>query len=177
VIPLADPSFTLPKIPLKQNVVVNPPPVQIEMAEIVEQADAIVLEKIEDGKWEDEPLKERPVIELNPANLGLAMAAFAEKLNPSASALIRMFQPVIAGNEVKVSMNKANINLTDGIKVEWQRFLREYFNSRDLILTIIEDESVVKNKVAYTQREQLDELVKEYPLVKDLLKKLNLKLK
>jgi len=157
-------------------------PIQIEIAEIIEASDAAVQAKIEAAKEETlETLSEvnepQAVIELNDVNLKAAMLAFAFSLSPSAAALVKMFLPKIEVYDVVLSMQKANINLIEPIKVEWQRFLRDYFSNRQITLVINEDNTVIAQTKAYTQREQLDEIVKENPIVIDLMKRLNLKLK
>ncbi len=173
----------MPKLPVKENV--GKPialPIQIEIAEIIEAADAAVQAKLEAAKEEAiETLAEvnepKTAVELNDVNLKAAMHAFAATLSPSTAALVKMFIPKIVVYDIVVSMQKANINLVEPIKVDWQRYLRDYFSNREITLVINEDNTVIAQTRAYTQREQLDEIVKENPIVIDLMKRLNLKLK
>lgn len=172
----------MPKLPVKGNIGKSTaPPIQIEIAEIIEASDAANIQKIEALKEGDDSSNHvnepKAVIELNDANLKAAMVAFASTLSPSTAALVKMFQPKIEVYDIKISMQKANINLIEPIKVDWQRFLREHFSNRQITLVITEDNTVVAQTKAYTQKEQLDEIIKENPLVLDMLRKFNLKLK
>lgn len=182
-IPLADANFSLPKLPVKEHIGKSTaPPIQMEIAEIIETTDAAVQAKLEAAKEEaietaaivNEP---KAGIELNDEHLKAAMHAFAATLSPSTAALVKMFQPKINVYDIIISMQKANINLIEPIKVDWQRFLRDYFSNRQITLVINEDNTVIAQTKAYTQREQLDEIIKENPIVLDLLKRLSLKLK
>ncbi|MDI1232849.1 MAG: hypothetical protein PSX81_01055 [bacterium] len=181
-IPLADSNFSLPKLPLKHNLGKQAPPIQIEIAEIIEASDEAVKIKLEfikeeESLYSDRTNEPKATIELNDLNLKAAMSAFAASLSPSTAALVKMFQPRIDVYDIKISMQKGNINLIEPIKIEWQRFLRDHFSNRQLTLVISEDNTVIQQTRAYTQREQLDEIIKENPIVLDLLKTLNLKLK
>jgi hypothetical protein len=173
----------LPKLPVKENIG-KPiaPPIQIEIAEIIEAADAAVQAKLEAAKEEAietmaEVNEPKAAIELNDVNLKTAMHAFAVIFSSFTAALVKMFLPKIEVYDIVISMQKANINLIEPIKVDWQRFLRDYFTNRQITLVINEDNTVIAQTKAYTQREQLDEIVKENPIVLDLMKRLNLKLK
>ncbi len=162
--------------------VVPPPAVQIGIAEIIEQSDANVLEKIEatkEASVQNSNIVSEPTtkVEFNDQNLKAAIHAFAATVPPSTSALVKMFNLKINIYDVNVAMHKSNINLIEPIKIEWQRFLRDYFGNREITLVITEDNTVIQQTKAYTQKEQLDEIIKENPLALDLLKKLNLKLK
>ncbi len=158
------------------------------IAEIVEESDHIIQEKIQDiadieeekaidSQMVKEPEVKETGIPINEKAAKEAFAAFAQNQTPSMAALIKMFSPKTVGDEIIVTMHKANMNLTEPIKISWQLFLRDYFNSNKLVLNLVEDDSVIEQTVAYTQREQLEELAKNNPLMRDLIKKLNLKLK
>src|SRR6185369_15109191 len=90
--------------------------------------------------------QEGPLQMVLPDNSGLkeAFMAFALTKSPSMAALIKMFEPTIEGNEVKVRMHKANINLTEPIKIEWQLFIRQYFKHENLVLTLVEDTTIIQ---------------------------------
>lgn len=149
------------------------------MAEIIEDSDQSVKEKeIEITEPNTDTLvSEKAYPAFTEANVNSAFASFSGKFSISTATLIKMYPPLLGNNEVSIKMHKANINLLEPIKVEWQAFLRDYFGNKQLTLTIIEDDEIIKNTKAYTPREQLEELAKENPLVKELVKKLNLKLK
>ncbi len=149
------------------------------MAEIIEDADQIIKEKVTEiaETIAPETVIEKTYPEFTEANVTKAFANFSGKFSISTATLIKMYPPILGDNEVSIKMHKANINLLEPIKVEWQVFLKDYFGNRQLILTIIEDDEIIKNTKAYTSREQLEELASENPLVKELVKKLNLKLK
>lgn len=174
-LPLAEPDYTLPKLPVKNQPL---PPVQASIAEIVEEADQIIAEKeSEDITPETESVSTDAAPLLSTENLKEAFEKFSKNFSASTAALIKMYTPQLSGNEVIVKMHKANINLLEPVKIEWQAFLKSYFDNNKIVLNIIEDDEIVKVAKAYTQREQLEEMAKENPLVKELVKKLNLKLK
>ncbi len=175
---LAPASFSLPKIPqklTKQEL----PPVQLAMAEIVEHADEIqvseLLAKIVQEPEIQKEYKAHILFEIE--NVKTAFYQYAEKLSPSIKPLVRMVLPTINGNNVAVKLTAQQIEMIDKIKVEWQSYLREYFNLPNIFLEIIEDKEIDTTRKAYTSKEQLDELVIENPILIDLIQKFNLKIK
>ncbi len=176
---LAPSSFSLPKIPQKDTVKKEPPPVQLAMAEIVEQADEIQLEQlihnvVEESKTENNYTASKP---LDVENAKQAFHIFAEKLSPSLKPLIRLLEPEIKGNNIAVKLTAQQIEMTEKIKVDWQFFLRQYFNLQSLFLEIRENNEIDTTRKAYTAKEQLDEMIAENPNILALIQKFNLKIK
>lgn len=176
---LAPSSFSLPKIPQKEVLKKELPPVQLAMAEIIEQVDNIQLEQlientVTESKIENEYIASTPfVLE----NVKQAFHQFAEKLSPSIKPLIRLVEPEIKGNNVAVKLTAQQIEMTEKIRVEWQSFLRQYFNLQTLFLEIIENDEIDTTRKAYTSKEQLDEMIAENPNILALIQKFNLKIK
>lgn len=154
------------------------------IAEIIEETDGYVKEKT--AETFDHEVNEPsiqgnaelpPSIMLDNQSTKAAFKAFAALQSPSTSALISLFEPETTGNEIKVHMHKANMNMIEPIKVEWQKFLREHLQFDNLVLSLIEDDSVMEQTKAFTPREHLEELIRTNPAMREFVKKFNLKLK
>lgn len=168
----------LPKIPVR-TIHVPGPPTQLSIAEIVEEADLIHREV---SQPETEPmLSEEPEISLAPAfntdNISKAFEIFAGRQKVSIISLIKLLIPAIEDQTVIVTLTRQQEEFIGDIKIQWQAFLREYFNNNKIVLQIrIDDQAATKIK-AYTQAEQFQEMLEENEVFRQLVTKLKLKLK
>jgi hypothetical protein len=149
------------------------------MAEIIEEADD-EHEKIK--VQESEPIiagepEIRTGPELNAENAARACDLFAEKQKIAIRPLIKMLIPSIDGLVVIITMTRQQEEFIGDIKIQWQVFLREYFNNHSIILQIRINEEADTKRKAYTQAEQFQEMLNENDLFKQLVNRLKLKLK
>lgn len=174
---LADKTFTLPKIPLKNS---KPavPPIQLSIAEIVEEADSVEQKKhlhehtdpvIEPG------LRTAPSFDTD--NVSKAFALFAEKQKVSVISLIKLLIPRLDGNTVIVTLTKQQEEFIGDLKIEWQAFLRNHFEDKSITFQISIDDKANTKRKAYTQAEQFDEMMQENELFRQMVNRLKLKLK
>lgn len=173
---LADKSFKLPKIPRKTEAL----PVQLSMAEIVEEADKFA-EAIQQNVIDLNPELEKPItsiqVELNTDSIKKAMEMFASKQKVSLVPLIKLLIPEISNKQISLTMTKQQEEFIGGLKVEWQAFLKQYFNDNDITLNFIIDEKAITTRQAYTSSEQFEEMLAEYELFRKMVNQFKLKLK
>lgn len=158
---------------------VIPPPVQLSMAEIIEQSDALASEKEDEVESEAEQTDDSGKIypELNAENLKKANNVFAEKQKVSIVSLVKLLEPQLSGEVVIITMTKQQEEFIGDIKIEWQSHFRSYFNNRKLILQIHTDEHIETKRQAYTPSEQFHEMLNENNLFRNMVQKFKLKLK
>lgn len=171
---LADKSFSLPKIPQKHEVSI--PPVQLSMAEIIEEVDHLIEAKQEEEiEIQIEPGAIIPVLSVE--ELIKCNAIFAEQQKVSIVSLIKLIQPVLNGHQVIIKLTKQQEEFIGDIKISWQAHLREYFKDRNLTLNIVIDEVSETKKVAYTPSEQFREMLDSNADFRKLVNTFKLKLK
>jgi hypothetical protein len=175
---LADDSFTLPKIPKKTVV----PPVQLSMAEIVEESDKKLDLEEDDSivELKDETYKIADNLALRALdieNVSKAFELFAVKQKVSIISLIKMLIPEIKGNQISVTMTKQQEEFIGDIKISWQAFLKSYFKNPEITFNIEIDKQANTKIKAYTAGEQYEELLNENPLFKKMVNQFKLKLK
>jgi hypothetical protein len=151
----------------------------LSIAEIIEESDKVHQEISE---VETEPmLSEEPEIkiypEFNAENTSKAFEIFAARQKVSIISLIKLLIPAIEGRTVIVTLTRQQEEFIGDIKIQWQAFLREYFNLQNIVLQIrIDDQANTKIK-AYTQAEQFQEMLDEHETFRLLVTRLKLKLK
>jgi hypothetical protein len=177
---LADKSFVLPKIPIK-NQTASPPSIQLSIAEIVEEADkehGKVLEELdEETELVVETVSQSLVPDFNMENIGKAFALFADKQKVSIVSLIKLLIPALEGDVVIVTMTRQQEEFIGDIKIQWQAFLRNHFKNNSIILQIKIDEQAETHRKAYTPSEQFQEMLNENETFRQLVTRLKLKLK
>lgn len=175
---LADKSFALPKIPKKHDLVI--PPVQLSIAEIVEEADKAILEKEYEKEEEielqpSEPSRIYPVLTVD--EVIKANAQFAEKQKVSLISLIKLLIPALDQKQVIITLTKQQEEFIGELKIEWQAFLRQYFNDRGITILIRIDEQAETKRQAYTPSEQFQEMLDDHENFRKLVQLFKLKLK
>lgn len=173
---LADKSFQLPKIPQKHEVTI--PPVQLSIAEIIEEVDHNLEIKLEEAKEEEIVIEPGSIVPLlSVEELLKCNAIFAEKQKVSIVPLIKLLQPSLEGNQVIIRLTKQQEEFIGDIKISWQAHLREYFKDRSLTLQIRIDEVSETKKVAYTPSEQFREMLDSNDSFRKFVNTFKLKLK
>lgn len=153
------------------------------MAEIVEQADleAQVIEEskaVEVDKPAEDDLQAGMVrVELNRENLIKAFSLFAAKQKVSLVSLIRLLIPEVNGDQVSVTMTRQQEEFIGEIKIDWQAYLKQYFNNPSITLQFIIDDTANTKRQAYTASEQFDEMLNEHELFRKMVNQFKLKLK
>lgn len=153
------------------------------MAEIVEQADleahAIEEELADDtDKAAEEEIQAGIInVELNRDNLVKAFSLFAGKQKVSLVSLIRLLIPEVNGDQVSVTMTRQQEEFIGEIKIDWQAYLKQYFNNPAITLQFIIDETANTKRQAYTASEQFDEMLNEHELFRKMVNQFKLKLK
>ncbi|NQW42136.1 MAG: hypothetical protein HQ463_01725 [Bacteroidetes bacterium] len=150
------------------------------IAEIIEHSDEMALEEelvAMEVADEDYKVDAKIFPTLTLENAKIALTEFSDKQTPALKTLLKMVDFEIEGNNLVVKLSLQQMEMTDKIKVEWQSFLRQYFNLKNLFLLIKESEDEITTRKAYTAREQLDEMLIENPELMSFIQKFNLKLK
>lgn len=176
---LADNNFKLPKIPKKHEVSV--PPVQLSIAEIIEESDKTVSEKLEEVEitatenQDFEPKVLIPVLTID--EVKAANAQFADRQKVSLISLIKLLNPILDQYQVIITLTKQQEEFIGELKIEWQAFLRQYFNDKRITLHIRIDEAADTRRQAYTPSEQFQEMLDENENFRKFVQKFKLKLK
>ena len=173
---LADKTLSFPKIPKKNTGA----PLQISSAEILEKEEDIPVKEIE-AQIEKlvQEISEELVIapELNQENTVKAFALFAAKQKVSIVSLIKILIPAIIGKQVVVTMTVQQEEFIGEIKIDWQAFLKKYFNDTEITLQFAIDQTANTTRKAYTASEQYEETLNESEIFRSLVNKFKLKLK
>lgn len=155
------------------------PPVQLSIAEIVEDADKAIKEKALEEEAEvetyHEPDKIIPVLTVD--EIIKANAQFAEKQKVSLVSLIKILVPALEQKQVIITLTRQQEEFIGELKIEWQAFLRQYFGDRGITLQIKIDEQAETKRQAYTPSEQFQEMLDENENFKKLVQMFKLKLK
>ena len=155
------------------------PPVQLSIAEIVEDADKAIKEKAIEEEAEvetyHEPDKIIPVLTVD--EIIKANAQFAEKQKVSLVSLIKILVPALEQKQVIITLTRQQEEFIGELKIEWQAFLRQYFVDRGITLQIKIDEQAETKRQAYTPSEQFQEMLDENENFKKLVQMFKLKLK
>lgn len=159
-----------------------PPPIQLSIAEIVEEADHIAQEEKEKEADESTNLVQTEITgriypDFNVDNVIKSNAVFADKQKVSIISLIKLLIPVIESKQVIVTLTKQQEEFIGDVKIEWQAHLREYFNDRTITLLIRTDDNVETKRQAYTPSEQFREMMDENETFRKMVQKFKLKLK
>ncbi len=173
---LAEKTLSFPKIP-KKGVGI---PIQISSAEILEKEEDIPIKEIE-AKIEEviETITDEVIIapELNQENVVKAFALFAVKQKVSIVSLIKLLIPEIKGKQVVVTMTVQQEEFIGEVKIDWQAFLKKYFNDAEITLQFAIDETANTTRKAYTASEQYEETLNESEIFRAMVNKFKLKLK
>lgn len=169
---LADPGYILPKIPKKENV-----PLQVSMAEIIEESDQISAIK-NHGAEELQESGQNQTLEtpdFNLENIKKSFAIFAEKQKVSLISLIKLLIPELDEKEIIITLTRQQEEYIGNLKIEWQAWLRDWFSDPSITLQIKIDDSAHTARKAYTPKEQFDELMAENEHFRKMVRLFNLK--
>lgn len=153
------------------------------MAEIVEQADleANAIEENQNDEAEkpaEDQVQDGAIrVELNHDNLVKAFSLFAAKQKVSLVSLIRLLIPEVNGDQVSVTMTRQQEEFIGEIKIDWQAYLKQYFNNPSITLQFIIDDTANTKRQAYTASEQFDEMLNENEMFRKMVNQFKLKLK
>ncbi len=150
------------------------------MAEIVEEADKSAenhLKETEEENQETEKVLTQVTVELNRDNLLKAFGLFAGRQKVSIMPLIKLLIPELTGKQVNVTMTKQQEEFIGDIKIDWQAFLKQYFNDPEITLLFTIDEKANTKRQAYTAAEQFEEMLGENELFRKMVNQFRLKLK
>lgn len=172
---MADKSLSFPKIPKKNS----GPPIQISSAEILEKKEDIPIEIRDDQIKPAIEQTDSVVIapELNIENASKAFSLFASKQKVSVVSLIKLLIPKIQDKQITVTLTLQQEEFIGDIKIDWQAFLKRYFNDQDITLTFAIDETADTKRKAYTAGEQYEETINNNEIFKTMVNKFKLKLK
>ena len=172
---MADKSLSFPKIPKKNTGI----PIQISSAEILEKEEDIPLINLEETiESIVEEISEVVVApELNTENVSKAFVMFAVKQKVSIVSLIKLLIPEIKGKQVLVTMTVQQEEFIGEVKIDWQAFLKKYFNDSSITLQFAIDETANTTRKAYTASEQFEETMNEHEIFRSMVNKFKLKLK
>jgi hypothetical protein len=175
---LADKTLSFPKIPKKNSNV--GPTIQISSAEILEKEEDIPTKELE-AQIEQviEKISDEVIIspELNQENMLKAFALFAVKQKVSIVSLIKLLIPEIKEKQVIVTMTVQQEEFIGEVKIDWQAFLKKYFNDPGITLQFAIDETANTTRKAYTASEQYEETLNESEIFRTMVNKFKLKLK
>lgn len=76
-----------------------------------------------------------------------------------------------------VTLSKQQEELIGEIKIDWQAFLKSYFNDYDITLVYQIDENAATERKAYTPSEQFEEMLSGHELFRQMVNRFKLKLK
>lgn len=106
-----------------------------------------------------------------------ANAQFAEKQKVSLISLIKLLIPALDQKQVIITLTKQQEEFIGELKIEWQAFLRQYFNDRGITILIRIDEQAETKRQAYTPSEQFQEMLDDHENFRKLVQLFKLKLK
>ncbi len=106
-----------------------------------------------------------------------ANAQFAEKQKVSLISLIKLLIPALDQKQVVITLTKQQEEFIGELKIEWQAFLRQYFNDRGITILIRIDEQAETKRQAYTPSEQFQEMLDDHENFRKLVQLFKLKLK
>lgn len=134
-------------------------------------------EKLEDN---DEVVIQQDKInvpEFNQENLQKSITEFAEFQKVSLKEFIKLLIPIIDGSKVVLTLTSQQDSMIEGIKIEWQKFLKVYFNDQNIQIKIEINNEASARKKAYTQTEQMEELMQSNENFREFVKLFKLRLK
>ena len=113
----------------------------------------------------------------NQDNLQKAINEFAEFQKVSLKEFIKLLIPTIDGNKVIFTLTSQQDSMVEGVKIEWQKFLKGYFNDQSIQIKVEINNEASARKKAYTQTEQLEELMQSNENFREFVKLFKLRLK
>ncbi|MCC6818672.1 MAG: hypothetical protein IT245_07265 [Bacteroidia bacterium] len=126
---------------------------------------------------EEKPREVQHIPILTIESLVTANSQFAEKQKVSLISLIKLLVPKLEQHLVIISLTKQQEEFIGELKIEWQAFLRQYFNDKSIVLQIQIDETVETKRQAYTPSEQFQEMLDSNENFRKFVQKFKLKLK
>ena len=85
--------------------------------------------------------------------------------------------PEIKDKQVIVTMTVQQEEFIGEVKIDWQAFLKKYFNDHEISLQFAIDETANTTRKAYTASEQYEETLNESEIFRAMVNKFKLKLK
>lgn len=172
---LATKEFKLPKIPSKSITKIDDNAKQISILELAKDEESVIKITEDLIKQSLPPMEQAPL--LNESTLISANQSFGKSKPIALSSLLKILKFELDGPNINVHLTKQQIEKIGDNKIDWQIYLRQYFQLKDITLNFIEDNTVEAPKIAYTSAEQFKEMYDENKSVQDLVKIFNLKIK
>lgn len=135
------------------------------------------VEKVEENEIVSTQTIKSDIPELNQENLQKSINEFAEFQKVSLKEFIKLLIPTIEGNKIIFTLTSQQDSMIEGIKIEWQRFLKVYFNDQSIQIKVEINNEASARKKAYTQTEQLEELMQSNENFREFVKLFKLRLK
>ncbi len=143
------------------------------MAEVSDSPIETIEEKEE--QIVDTPKSNAP--DFNQENVQKSINEFAELQKVSLKEFIKLLIPMIEGNKVVFTLTSQQDSMIEGIKIDWQKYLKVYFNNQNIQIKVDINNEASARKKAYTQTEQMDELMQTNENFKEFVKLFKLRLK
>lgn len=143
------------------------------MAEVSDSPNETIEEKEE--QIVDTPKSNAP--DFNQENVQKSINEFAELQKVSLKEFIKLLIPMIEGNKVVFTLTSQQDSMIEGIKIDWQKYLKVYFNNQNIQIKVDINNEASARKKAYTQTEQMDELMQTNENFKEFVKLFKLRLK
>jgi hypothetical protein len=172
---LATKEFKLPKIPTKGSTIVDEKAKQISILELARDEESVIKITEDLIKQSLPPMEQVPA--LNETTLIAANQSFGKSKPIALASLFKILKYELEGTNINVHLTKQQIEKIGDHKIDWQIYLRQYFQLNEIVLNFIEDNTVEAPKIAYTSAEQFKEMYDENKTVQDLVKIFNLKIK
>jgi hypothetical protein len=172
---LATNEYKLPKIPTKGFIIVEDNAKQISILELAKDEETVIKISEDLIKQSLPPMEQVPAF--NETTLIAANQSFGKSKQIALSSLLKILKYEIDGHDVNVHLTKQQIEKIGDHKIDWQIYLREYFQIKEISLNFNEDNTVEAPKIAYTSAEQFKEMYDENKSIQELVKTFNLKIK
>lgn len=172
---LANSEFKLPKIPSKSTLVKTDVAKQISILEIAKDDETVI--KINEDLIKQSLPPMHQLQALNEANLIVANQSFGKTKPIALSSLLKILNYELDGDTINVKLTKQQIEKIGDHKIDWQIYLRQYFQINTITINFIEDNTIEAPKIAYTAAEQFKEMLEVNENVNELVKAFNLKIK
>ncbi len=172
---LATKEYKLPKIPSKGAITVEDNAKQISILELAKDEESVIKISEDLIKQSLPPMEQVPV--LNETTLIAANQSFGKSKPIALASLFKILKYELVGTNINVHLTKQQIEKIGDHKIDWQIYLRQYFQLNEIVLNFNEDNSVEAPKISYTSAEQFKEMYDENKSIQELVKTFNLKIK
>ncbi|MCC7299339.1 MAG: hypothetical protein IT244_13475 [Bacteroidia bacterium] len=101
---------------------------------------------------------------------------FIEGQTMRTGSLMKTLRPSVVGTEVVLTVHASKVEVLDGVKFPFNRFINEKSEGKLTNLKIEVGDLVEQERKPYTEKEKLEYLIKVNPKLEDLIQKLGLRL-